>query len=498
MLARFNINVPHRFAVHTYSTFTFCEHCGSLLWGLLRQGLQCEACRMNVHRRCQKNVPNNCGINSKQLADIMKQLGITPEKLSAENKAQQKKPKKDTSNASNALSQDEKAMQGMGVNIFGKNKLGGPSNVRAPTMEDFEFVKVLGKGSFGKVMLAQYKKTGDLFAMKILKKYVILQDDDVECAMTERRILTLAAGHPFLASLHSAFQTPEYLCFVMEYVNGGDLMFQIQRCRKFDEPRARFYAAEVILALIYLHDNNVIYRDLKLDNILLDMDGHVKLADFGMCKENMFDGVTTSTFCGTPDYIAPEIIGEQDYDFSVDWWACGVFMYEMMVGQPPFEAETEDDLFEAIQNDEVLYPVWLTKEAVQVLKGFMTKDPRKRLGCVKPQLHKQILQHPFFNSVDWDLLGQRKVTPPFKPKIKHLMDVSNFDRDFTNEQPSLSPGDERMIAAIIQEEFAGFSCVNNNYGTWACDLKTQLPPHPSQSSSASLASQASSTQSKTS
>lgn len=267
-------------------------------------------------------------------------------------------------------------------------------------------------------MLAERKDTEEIFAIKILKKDVIIQDDDVECTMTEKRILALAAKHPFLTALHSCFQTKTRLFFVMEYINGGDLMFQIQRARKFDEARARFYAAEVTLALQFLHKNGVIYRDLKLDNILLDAEGHCKLADFGMCKEGIFEGITTTTFCGTPDYIAPEILQELEYGASVDWWALGVLMYEMMAGQPPFEADNEEDMYESILHDDVLYPVWLSKEAVNVLKGFMTKNPNKRLGCVVSQGGEAAIKvHPFFKEIDWVALEQKKVKPPFKPRI---------------------------------------------------------------------------------
>lgn len=196
-------------------------------------------------------------------------------------------------------------------------------------------------------------------------------------------------------------------------------MFHIQKARKFDEARARFYAAEVTLALQFLHKNHVIYRDLKLDNILLDQEGHCKLADFGMCKENIIEGqTTTSTFCGTPDYIAPEILQEIQYGASVDWWALGVLMYEMMAGQPPFEAENEDELFESILRDDVLYPVWITKEAVSILKGFMTKNPAKRLGCVASQGGEDAIKvHPFFQHMDWEALEARRLKPPIRPKI---------------------------------------------------------------------------------
>ncbi|XP_069063503.1 protein kinase C eta type [Pleurodeles waltl] len=431
---RFGINLPHKFRIHNYKVPTFCDHCGSLLWGIVKQGHQCKMCKMNIHKRCERNVAAHCGVNSVGLAKALAEMGIQAEQI-PKTPYQRDRPR-DHSREN------------------GSSKTGSHSKLG---IDDFLFIRVLGKGSFGKVMLAKSKNTGDLYAVKVLKKDVILQDDDVECTMTEKQILALAKNHPFLTQLCCCFHTPDRLFFVMEFVNGGDLMFHIQKSRRFDEARARFYSAEITLALMFLHEKGVIYRDLKLDNVLLDNEGHCKLADFGMCKEGITDGKTTTTFCGTPDYIAPEILKEMHYGATVDWWAMGVLLFEMLCGHAPFEAENEDDLFEAILNDEVVYPAWLPQDATGILKAFMHKNPSKRLGSQSQGGERAIQQHQFFQEIDWDLLRQRKIEPPFKPRIKSKEDVNNFDQDFIKEDPVLTPIDESLLPMINQSEFENFS-----------------------------------------
>lgn len=561
---RFNINVPHKFRIHTFMLPAFCDHCGSLLFGLMRQGLQCEVCRLNIHKRCERNVASHCGVNTRNLVAAIRlcglnpsDLGVTPSgtttiapgtstarttcgALSSSTRPISASPRSSpfgdycdvlygvplstlkqskgytdppgsitdtivpherslsspislpTTTLANldedvAITRSGDVMFDSGVGtvcpVVGRHGLPAqrPSSLqdppesylynmdttgpRIPTLNDFIFLKVLGKGSFGKVMLAEHRGTGEVFAVKVLKKEVILQDEDVDCTLTERRILVLAAHHPFLTALYCAFQTEDRLFFVMEYVNGGDLMFQIQRARRFDEARARFYAAEVILALMFLHNHSIVYRDLKLDNILLDAEGHCKLADFGMCKEGMEPGKTTSTFCGTPDYIAPEILAELDYGFSVDWWALGVLMYEMMAGAPPFEGDTEQDLFNAISYEDVTYPPNLHPDAIDILSKFLVKSPTRRLGCVPADGGEYAIQrHPFFREIDWQILEERRVRPPFRPKVRSRIDTSNFDKDFTAEEPILTPVENTSeLAAIAQDVFADFDCINVDY-----------------------------------
>lgn len=448
---RFKIDMPHRFKIYNYKSPTFCDHCGSLLWGLYRQGLKCEDCGMNVHSNCQKKVANLCGINQKLLAEALTQVS----------QKSIKKPE-DTNSADIGIYQDVRnATADPSAGGTAPDDVAPASSVKpaAPrlhlTLNHLIFHKVLGKGSFGKVLLAELKGQGQFFAVKVLKKDVVLMDDDVECTMVEKRVLALAWENPFLTHLYSTFQSKEHLFFVMEYLNGGDLMFHIQDKGRFDINRATFYSAEIIVGLQFLHSKGIIYRDLKLDNVMLDKDGHIKIADFGMCKEKVFGEARATTFCGTPDYIAPEILLGQKYSFSVDWWSFGVLVYEMLIGQSPFQGDDEDELFESIRSDTPHYPRWITKESKSLLELLFERDPSRRLGVVG-----DVRAHPFFRTINWSALEKREVNPPFKPKVKSASDCSNFDREFLSEKPRLSHADKNLIDSMDQSAFAGFSFVN--------------------------------------
>jgi len=446
---RFNINVPHRFKVHNYLSPTFCDHCGTLLYGLFRQGLKCQECNVNCHKKCEKHMPNLCGVNQKILSEVLDKVKSNPGSGASE-----KRPGA-SEKYFNADGDDSEDMP----TKADYESLTDWSTKRKFAVEDFHLLKILGKGSFGKVMLSELKGTGKYYAIKALKKDIVLEDDDVECTMIERRVLELGCEHPFLTHLHSTFQSGSHLFFVMEYLNGGDLMFHIQQAGRFDQARACFYAGEILSGLQFMHQRGIIYRDLKLDNVLLDKDGHIKIADFGMCKEKITGENKATTFCGTPDYIAPEILKGCKYNSSVDWWSFGVLLYEMLIGQSPFHGDDEDDLFHSICHDTPHYPRWIGRDAQNCLSLLFERVPEERLGMPSCQ-HGQIRCHPFFKSIDWKKLENRELDAPFKPKIRSPSDVSYFDTDFTMEKAALTPLDQDLMKTIDQDVFRGFSFTN--------------------------------------
>lgn len=324
-------------------------------------------------------------------------------------------------------------------------------------IDNYSYIAVLGRGHFGKVLLAEDKTSKELVAIKVLKKGDIISRDEVDSLMSEKRIFERinAVRHPFLVNLYCCFQTENNVCFVMEYACGGDLMMHIHQ-DIFKEQRACFYTACVVLGLQYLHENGIVYRDLKLDNLLLDIDGFVKIADFGLCKENMWYGCRTSTFCGTPEFLAPEVLTDVSYTRAVDWWGLGVLIYEMLVGESPFPGEDEEEVFDSIVNDDVRYPRFLSSEAISIMRKLLRRNPERRLGASDRDA-EDIKRQPYFRHIEWDKLLRREIKPPFKPKLDNRLDISNFDEEFTKEPPAFTPPKHpRPLKAKEQKLFRGF------------------------------------------
>ncbi|CAJ0564271.1 unnamed protein product, partial [Mesorhabditis spiculigera] len=319
----------------------------------------------------------------------------------------------------------------------------------AVQITSFQLISVLGRGHFGKVILAKYVPSKEYYAIKALKKGDILARDEVESLMVEKRILEMAtrAHHPFLVNLFACIQSGEHVFFVMEYSMGGDLMRHIHD-DIFTEERAAFYAACVLLGLEFLHQNNIIYRDLKLDNLLLDREGYVKLADFGLCKEGMGPLDKTSTFCGTPEFLAPEVLTESSYTRSIDWWGLG---------------DDEEEIFDSIVSDDVRYPRFLTIESISIMRRLLRKNPERRLGYGTPDATEVKCQR-FFRHLnwEWDALLAKRIRPRFTPSIKNPEDVSNFDDEFTSEKPRFSSAkDRRPITEADQNLFNSFDFVSH-------------------------------------
>jgi protein-serine/threonine kinase len=277
-------------------------------------------------------------------------------------------------------------------------------------------------------MLVRQKQTGNVYAMKMLRKEHVVKRNQVEHTKTERHVLE-TVSHPFIVNLMFAFQTPRKLYFVLEYCMGGELFFHLSRAGRFSESRGRFYFCEILLAIEYLHKLNIIYRDLKPENILLDQDGHVKLTDFGLSKEGIMDNFSATSMCGTPEYLAPEIIEKKGHGRAVDWYSLGALLYEMLTGLPPFYTRDREKLFERIRRGELQYPQMVGPIAKSLLQGMLNRDPNKRLGS-GPTDAEEVKSHPFVASIDWVAVGQRRVTPPFQPTVSQDGDVKYFDKEF--------------------------------------------------------------------
>ncbi|KAI0841326.1 Pkinase-domain-containing protein [Hypoxylon sp. FL0890] len=322
-------------------------------------------------------------------------------------------------------------------------------------IEDFELLKVVGKGSFGKVMQVRKKDTNRIYALKTIRKAHIISRSEVAHTLAERSVLA-QINNPFIVPLKFTFQSPEKLYFVLAFVNGGELFHHLQKEQRFDVNRARFYTAELLCALECLHGFNVIYRDLKPENILLDYQGHIALCDFGLCKLDMKDEDRTNTFCGTPEYLAPELLMGKGYNKTVDWWTLGVLLYEMLTGLPPFYDENTNEMYRKILSEPLHFPSAdiVPPAAKDLLSKLLNRNPDERLGAAGSA---EIKAHPFFHAIDWRKLLQRKYEPTFKPSVTDALDTKNFDPEFTSEAPQDSYVEGPVLSATAQDQFAGFS-----------------------------------------
>ncbi|EKE41765.1 hypothetical protein ENUP19_0051G0012 [Entamoeba nuttalli] len=305
------------------------------------------------------------------------------------------------------------------------------------SMEDFDIITLLGKGAFGKVMLVKYKKEGKIYAMKTVEKAQIIDSNEVEHILSEKVVLS-QINNPFLVNMHYSFQTPTHLVFILDYCAGGELFSYLQKhSAGLPEVDVKFYAAQIVLALEHMHSTGIIYRDIKPENILFEKDGYLRMTDFGLAKSTKKG--TTNTFCGTPEYLAPEVVEGLDYNEYIDWWGLGILIYEMLFTQSPFLAETMEELYENILQREPKYPSTkpITEECMNFINSLLIKEPSKRL--TDPD---QIKTHPWFNGFNFDDLYKKKLTPPYVPKIQSQTDTSNFDEEITQEEVDLKTGVE--------------------------------------------------------
>ncbi|KAI0391375.1 serine/threonine-protein kinase sck1 [Xylariaceae sp. FL0594] len=342
--------------------------------------------------------------------------------------------------------------------------------------DDFQILRLIGKGTFGQVYQVRKKDTHRIYAMKVLSKKVIVQKKEVAHTVGERNILvrTATSESPFIVGLKFSFQTDSDLFLVTDYMSGGELFWHLQKEGRFDEKRAKFYIAELILAIQHLHHNDIVYRDLKPENILLDANGHIALCDFGLSKANLTKNDTTNTFCGTTEYLAPEVLlDESGYTKMVDFWSLGVLVFEMCCGWSPFYAEDTQQMYKNIAFGKVRFPRdTLSQEGRNFVKGLLNRNPKHRLGAVDDA--EELKRHAFFADIDWDSLSKKLITPPFKPKLKSETDVSYFDPEFTNALNTNGSLNERAqqlaagytastpLSPTTQANFKGFTYVDES------------------------------------
>ncbi|XP_003371523.1 protein kinase C iota type [Trichinella spiralis] len=501
----------HLFTAKRFNRRAICAICRDRVWGLGRQGFRCVTCKLAVHKKCHKLVKLSCpgfpltpDVMASSISSANSSSAVVLDSSPSRYAIAHSKHVYDNemfmeNDAALPIHADNNSSRAVVDGANDEETVVTSSKCHGITIDDFNLLKVIGRGSYAKVLQVEYKKTGQLYAMKVIKKTMVTDEEvcvvtciyDIDWVQTEKHVFETASNHPFLVGLHSCFQTSSR---------------QDTRQRRLPEEHARFYSAEIILALYFLHSGGIIYRDLKLDNVLIDADGHIKLTDYGMCKVGSLLKVSELAIRRAHSAERQTTLHRKYYEakntseirllvgFSVDWWALGVLMYEMMAGRSPFDIvgmvdtpdqQTEDYLFQIILEKTIRIPRSLSVKAASVLKGFLNKNPAERLGCTQPleQGFEDIKNHAFFRNIEWELVEAKQITPPYRPLIKDNRDLEHFDRQFTDEPVQFSPDEQFVYTAVVslppiyllcyslflfrsdmakidQSEFEGFEYVN--------------------------------------
>jgi p70 ribosomal S6 kinase len=323
----------------------------------------------------------------------------------------------------------------------------GPTDRRFVTPKDFELLRVIGMGSFGKVLQVRQKQSQQVLAMKVISKRLLKRKSGyIENVVAERNILTKISRHPFIVSMHCSFQTREKLFIIMDFLAGGELFLRLGREGIFLEATAAFYLAEIILALDHLHVKGILHRDLKPENILLSKDGHVCLTDFGLAKdfghnssEDHGDDEFAQTVCGTQEYMAPEMVARKGYGRAADYWSLGCIAYEMLSGLPPFTSKLgAKDLFRKIMSERVKMPQGSTAAACKLLKGLLNRNAQARLGAAKSTMFEvggvaALKQAEFFRHMEWEKLERKELQPPAEFQVDHDEDLRHFHDEYVRQ-----------------------------------------------------------------
>eukprot|EP01114_Cavostelium_apophysatum_P001127 TRINITY_DN10968_c0_g1_i1.p1 TRINITY_DN10968_c0_g1~~TRINITY_DN10968_c0_g1_i1.p1 ORF type:complete len:531 (-),score=159.02 TRINITY_DN10968_c0_g1_i1:65-1657(-) len=489
---------PHTFKLHHFPEFTWCKFCTKFIWGLGKQGYQCKACKYAVHVKCLKLVPSNCPkqevkdpnakksiVSRNRYQNMNDLIGAMKNPKTGVEVKDRKQLLKSYPNCfvgqeavdwmlrnlpirdrDDGLSLGQRLLTSGYIRHVSDNKKGFrdgeqyyvfegmekveqaalasenitssgeyESNNSGASLEDFEIVATIGKGGFGKVVKVKRRDNQKIYAMKIMNKTKISGQRQLQCLIAEKNIML--NDNPFLIHLYSSFQTPDKLYFVMDYIPGGDMAFHLEQKGRFSEKEARFFAAEIVLALEHLHSCGIVYRDLKLENILVDGHGHVCLTDFGLSKELDSVGATTKTVCGTPTYLAPEVLLGQPYGNAIDWWSLGVVLFELFTGMNPFDARDFDAVLNNILHCSIVIPDYVPSAARDLIEKLLQRNPQKRL-CSGPTGSVEIQNHEFFSSTDWKKMMVKAVKPPYVPKGQ-----DNFSPDLQDEgiEPPQGKGD---------------------------------------------------------